>query len=94
MIHEGAVLCVLCEFHKQECTFVQSPLPRKRKVVDGEKKESPGATKKRYVSTPNAHTYEPIDPLVVKHVSMDLSIFGLRRVHQPRHRVSYRREPR
>ncbi|KAF2442244.1 hypothetical protein P171DRAFT_456225 [Karstenula rhodostoma CBS 690.94] len=46
VIHEGAVLCVLCEFHKQECTFVQSPLPRKRKVVDGEKKDSPSAPKK------------------------------------------------
>ena len=31
MIHEGAALCVLCEFHKQECTFEVSPLPRKRK---------------------------------------------------------------
>jgi hypothetical protein len=49
VIHEGAVLCVLCEFHKQECTFVQSPLPRKRKVVDGETKDSPSAQKKRYV---------------------------------------------
>lgn len=49
MIHEGAVLCVLCEFHKQECTFVQSPLPRKRKVVDIDKKDSPNNPKKRYV---------------------------------------------
>jgi hypothetical protein len=49
VIQEGAALCVLCEFHKQECTFVQSPLPRKRKVVDGDKKDSPSATKKRYV---------------------------------------------
>jgi hypothetical protein len=49
VIHEGAVLCVLCEFHKQECTFVQSPLPRKRKVVDDGKKDSPNNQKKRYV---------------------------------------------
>ena len=49
VIHEGALLCVLCEFHKQECTFVQSPLPRKRKVVDGDKKDSPSIAKKRYV---------------------------------------------
>ncbi|KAH7123603.1 fungal-specific transcription factor domain-containing protein [Dendryphion nanum] len=50
VIHEGAVLCVLCEFHKQECTFVQSPLPRKRKVVDDAgKKDSPNNTKKRSV---------------------------------------------
>ena len=52
MIHEGAALCVLCDFHKQECTFVQSPLPRKRKVVDGDKKDSPSNTKKRYVQAP------------------------------------------
>ena len=51
MIHEGAALCVLCEFHKQECTFVQSPLPRKRKVVDGDKKDSPNVSKKRCVYT-------------------------------------------
>ncbi|KAL0257396.1 Fungal specific transcription factor [Diplodia seriata] len=45
VIHEGALLCVLCEFHKQECTFVQSPLPRKRKInVDGQKEE--GAKKR------------------------------------------------
>ncbi|KAF2705164.1 hypothetical protein K504DRAFT_448756 [Pleomassaria siparia CBS 279.74] len=49
VIHEGAVLCVLCEFHKQECTFVQSPLPRKRKVVDQGKKDSPINQKKRSV---------------------------------------------
>ncbi|KAF2146651.1 uncharacterized protein K452DRAFT_241619 [Aplosporella prunicola CBS 121167] len=47
VIHEGALLCVLCEFHKQECTFVQSPLPRKRKInVDGQREES---SKKRSV---------------------------------------------
>ncbi|KAF2750881.1 hypothetical protein M011DRAFT_492256 [Sporormia fimetaria CBS 119925] len=46
VIHEGAVLCVLCEFHKQECTFVQSPLPRKRKVVEDGKKDSPNPRKK------------------------------------------------
>ncbi|TID17471.1 nitrogen regulatory protein OTam [Venturia nashicola] len=40
VIHEGAVLCVLCEFHKQDCTFVQDPQPRKRKVAgDAEKKD-------------------------------------------------------
>lgn len=52
VIHEGAALCVLCEFHKQECTFVQSPLPRKRKVVvDADKKDSPNNIKKRSVDT-------------------------------------------
>ena len=26
--------CVLCEFHKQDCTFVEDAKPRKRKIVD------------------------------------------------------------
>lgn len=55
VIPEGAKLCVLCDFHKQECTFVQSPLPRKRKVVDDGKKDSPNNQKKRYVHSPD-HT--------------------------------------
>lgn len=53
VIHEGAVLCVLCEFHKQECTFIQDPQPRKRKVViDAERKET--SPKKRCVIKPSA----------------------------------------
>lgn len=48
VINEGALLCVLCEFHKQDCTFVQDPQPRKRKIVvsDDKKEVTP---KKRYV---------------------------------------------
>ncbi|KAF2099619.1 nitrogen regulatory protein OTam [Rhizodiscina lignyota] len=46
VIHEGAVLCVLCEFHRQECTFVQSPQPRKRKLPESKKEAPP---KKRSV---------------------------------------------
>ena len=46
VIHEGAVLCVLCEFHKQECTFVQSPQPRKRKNT-GDGKKDDNTQKKR-----------------------------------------------
>lgn len=53
VIHEGALLCVLCEFHKQECTFVQSPLPRKRKInLDGQKEEG---AKKRLVLPRSRH---------------------------------------
>jgi hypothetical protein len=62
VIREGAALCVLCEFHKQECTFVQSPLPRKRKVVDDGKKDSPSNSKKRYVV--NVYLY-PLPVLAV-----------------------------
>ena len=30
---EGALKCVLCEFHNQDCTYVQTPQARKRKSV-------------------------------------------------------------
>lgn len=36
--------CVLCEFHKQECTFVEKAQPRKRKLEDGTVTE--GSSKK------------------------------------------------
>lgn len=47
VINEGAALCVLCEFHKQDCTFIQSPQPRKRKLIPEAKKDD--GLKKRYV---------------------------------------------
>jgi hypothetical protein len=43
VIKENTVICVLCEFHKQSCTFIQDPTPRKRKVpgsIDQRKPES------------------------------------------------------
>ncbi|KAG0637311.1 hypothetical protein HOY80DRAFT_1052048 [Tuber brumale] len=33
VMNEGAEICVLCQFHSQECTFVQSPQPRKRRLA-------------------------------------------------------------
>lgn len=48
VINEGQTICVLCQFHTQECTFVQSPQPRKRKLnIEGGKEES--VAKRRYV---------------------------------------------
>lgn len=41
--------CVLCEFHKQDCTFVENAQPRKRKVEEGSKENVP--TKKAPVTT-------------------------------------------
>lgn len=32
VVNEGESVCVLCEFHSQECTFIQSPQPRKKRV--------------------------------------------------------------
>jgi hypothetical protein len=42
VIPEGVEICVLCKFHSQDCTFVQSPQPRKRRLnseVDGREEE-------------------------------------------------------
>ena len=47
VIHEGQTSCVLCQFHTQDCTFVQSPQPRKRKLNTEGKEES--SAKRRYV---------------------------------------------
>lgn len=46
VIKEGQTSCVLCQFHTQECTFVQSPQPRKRKLNTEGKEES--VAKRRY----------------------------------------------
>lgn len=32
VLNEGTSVCVLCRFHNQECTFVQSPQPRRRRA--------------------------------------------------------------
>lgn len=36
VLKEGAVKCVLCEFHGQECTFMEKIPPRKRRRASGE----------------------------------------------------------
>lgn len=33
VLNEGQTACVLCQFHSQDCTFVQSPAPRKRRIA-------------------------------------------------------------
>jgi hypothetical protein len=46
VINEGQTSCVLCQFHTQECTFVQSPQPRKRKLnIEG---KEVSVAKRRY----------------------------------------------
>jgi len=53
VINEGQTSCVLCQFHSQECTFVQSPQPRKRKLNTEGKEES--IAKRRYAQTGFSH---------------------------------------
>lgn len=43
VLNEGTSVCVLCRFHNQECTFVQSPQPRRRRAPVG----SAGADNKK-----------------------------------------------
>jgi hypothetical protein len=53
VINEGQSTCVLCQFHSQECTFVQSPQPRKRKLNMEGKEES--LAKRRYAVLHPSH---------------------------------------
>ena len=49
VMNEGAEICVLCNFHSQECTFVQSPQPRKRRLASSNvSSEDQVVIKKRY----------------------------------------------
>jgi hypothetical protein len=34
VLNDGQMPCVLCQFHSQECTFLQEPTTRKRKTLD------------------------------------------------------------
>ena len=36
VMNEGAVKCVLCEFHAQDCTFMEKIPPRKRRRTSGD----------------------------------------------------------
>lgn len=78
VIHEGQASCVLCQFHTQECTFVQSPQPRKRKLNAEGKEES--LAKRRYVENnyPFAHLYlEDVWASVFKRLQWPATKLGL-----------------
>ncbi|KAF2717413.1 hypothetical protein K431DRAFT_233189 [Polychaeton citri CBS 116435] len=48
--------CVLCEFHKQECTFVEAAQPRKRKAADDPSKQVPSSSPSKKSSTNSSRT--------------------------------------
>lgn len=52
-MNEGQAVCAACAMHKQKCTFVEDPRPRKRRVDDGQNSD---AAKRRFV---NALDIEP-----------------------------------
>lgn len=72
VIHEAQAACVLCKFHNQDCTFVQSPQPRKRKLVVEAKEES--LAKGRYVGF--SHVV-PFDKPTLRSASRTLACFHL-----------------
>ena len=51
VMNDGAEICVLCQFHSQDCTFVQSPQPRKRRLASSAAANAGDeqVVKKRYV---------------------------------------------
>ncbi|KAF3927376.1 hypothetical protein ABW21_db0204651 [Orbilia brochopaga] len=56
-MREDSSVCVLCQFHKQDCTFIQSPQPRKRRLtvaVTGSDDEKPSSNKKRSMDEPDS----------------------------------------
>ncbi|RPA85500.1 hypothetical protein BJ508DRAFT_189361, partial [Ascobolus immersus RN42] len=65
VMHEGEKSCVLCQFHSQDCTFVQSPQPRTKRRLptsDGAGTEEQNASKKRFVPLPFVQTRDSNSP--------------------------------
>ncbi|CAK1364183.1 unnamed protein product [Cercospora beticola] len=60
--------CVLCEFHKQECTFVENAQPRKRKAPDDASKNDSSSPMKK--SSPVAQRKAVAVPPAVRAVSV------------------------
>ena len=48
-MNEGQKVCAACGVHGQECTFVEDPQPRKRRI-EGEAKDT-DASKRRFVAS-------------------------------------------
>ncbi|KAL2671738.1 nitrogen regulatory protein OTam [Phyllosticta citricarpa] len=71
VIHDGALLCVLCEFHKQDCTFVQRPLPRKRKTHHHDSQKDQGVKKRYRQKKPILPPHSPCVVLTLGHRSVD-----------------------
>jgi len=63
VINEGQTSCVLCHFHTQDCTFVQSPQPRKRKLNTEGKEES--VAKRRYADFFFCCRDNPLFPILI-----------------------------
>jgi len=81
----------LCEFHKQECTFVQSPQPRKRRLnSDGREEDT---SKRRYAKKTGCFrfrfVYDGIFPNVVLVVDLQTqsTLGGLRRTLALPHQI-------
>ncbi|KAK6505364.1 Fungal specific transcription factor [Arthrobotrys musiformis] len=58
VMNEDSSVCVLCQFHKQDCTFLQSPQPRKRRLpvatTGSDDEKHLGSNKKRSMDEPES----------------------------------------
>ncbi|KAK4628768.1 Transcriptional activator protein DAL81 [Fulvia fulva] len=86
--------CVLCEFHKQDCTFVENAQPRKRKTEDAPRPDSPSKKSPASIqrSTPTttapsrpatapAPLPAPLQPSMRKHFAVDETLSLQRHRH-------------
>ncbi|KAH0372710.1 hypothetical protein KCU65_g843, partial [Aureobasidium melanogenum] len=65
---QDSLPCVLCEFHKQDCTFVEAAQPRKRKVDDSAaNKDTPNAKRPKDSKSPGQSPppqQRPVAPVI------------------------------
>ncbi|EPS40572.1 hypothetical protein H072_5541 [Dactylellina haptotyla CBS 200.50] len=58
VMNEESSICVLCQFHKQDCTFLQSPQPRKRRLpvatAGSDDEKHTASNKKRSMDEPES----------------------------------------
>ncbi|KAF3919848.1 hypothetical protein ABW20_dc0110643 [Dactylellina cionopaga] len=57
VMNEESSICVLCQFHKQDCTFLQSPQPRKRRLpvaTAGSDDEKQSSSNKKSMDEPDS----------------------------------------
>ncbi|KAI9835755.1 MAG: hypothetical protein M1819_001934 [Sarea resinae] len=87
VINDGAKSCVMCDFHGQDCTFVQEPQPRKRRANPNVKEEEPSKRRSPEVSShpkplqnaaaaPSPKTEEP-EPTATEDVPPPTKSLGL-----------------
>lgn len=76
-MNEGTNVCAACSMHKQKCTFLEDPRPRKRRVDDGSNDDT---AKKRYVLRVLVHAV----PMYCVEADLPLPVGSTHRLPPPR----------